>query len=45
MKQFAICLCVVAILLLNVMNGFSVVGGRLLDRQCMVSQIFFVLCL
>ena len=34
-KQFAICLGVVAILLLNV---FSVGGGALLDRPCMVFQ-------
>ena len=31
-KQFAICLCVVAIWLLNVMEVFSVGGGALLDR-------------
>ena len=37
-KQFAICLCVVAILLLNVMDVFSVCGGALLDRPCMVFQ-------
>ena len=30
-KQVAICLCVVAILLLNVMEVFSVGGGALLD--------------
>ena len=35
-KQFAICLDVVAILLLNVMDVFSVCGGALLDRPCMV---------
>ena len=35
-KQFAICLGVVAILLLNVMEVFSVSGGALLDRPCMV---------
>ena len=35
-KQFlAICLGVVAILLLNVMEVFSVCGGALLDRPCM----------
>ena len=33
-KQFAMCLGVVAVLLLNV---FSVGGGALLDRPCMVS--------
>ena len=32
-KQFAICLEVVVILLLNVMEVFSVGGGSLLDRQ------------
>ena len=31
-KQFAICLGVFAILLLNVMDLFSVAGGALLDR-------------
>ena len=33
-----ICLGVVAILLLNVMEVFSVGGGALLDRPCMVFQ-------
>ena len=43
-QQFAICLSVVAILLLNVMEVFSVGGdgdgdgGGLLDRPCMVFQ-------
>ena len=37
-KQFAMCLGVVAILLLNVMDVFSVGGGALLDRPCMVFQ-------
>ena len=32
MKQFAICLGVVAILLLNVMEVFNVSAGALLDR-------------
>ena len=36
LKQFAICLGVFAILLLNVMDLLSVVGGALLDRPCMV---------
>ena len=47
MKQFAICLGVVAILLLNVMEVFSVGGGggTLLDRLCMVFQRMCVLCL
>ena len=31
-KQFAMCVGVVAILLLNVMDVFSVCGGALLDR-------------
>ena len=44
-KQFAMFLGVVAILLLNVMNAFSVGGGALLDRQCMVFQRICVLCL
>ena len=45
-KQFAICLGVVVILLLNVMIFFSVVGGALIDRPllspnsvCVVSVI------
>ena len=36
LKQFAICLGVFVILLLNVMELLSVVGGSLLDRPCMV---------
>ena len=44
-KQFAMCLDVVAILLLNVMDMFSVGGGALLDRPCMVFQIMCVLYL
>ena len=43
-KQFAMCLGVVAILLLNVMDVFSVCGGALLDRPCMVFQRVYVLC-
>ena len=35
-KKFAMCLGVVTILLLNVMDVFSVCGGALLDRPCMV---------
>ena len=31
-KQFAMCVAVVAILLLNIMDVFSVRGGALLDR-------------
>ena len=37
-KQFAMCLGVVAIVLLNVMDMFSVGGGALLDRRCMDFQ-------
>ena len=46
-KQFVICLGVVVILLLNVMEVFSVGGGggTLLDRPCMVFQRMYVLCL
>ena len=35
-KQFAMCLGVVADLLLNVMDVCSVGGSALLDRPCMV---------
>ena len=44
-KPFAKCLGIVAILLLNVMDLLSVVGGALLDRPCMVFQRMCVLCL
>ena len=44
-KQFAMCLGVVAILLLNVMEVFSVCGGDMLDIPCMVFQTVCVLCL
>ena len=44
-KQFAMCLGVIAILLLNVMNVFSVCGGALLDRPCMVFQRVCVVCM
>ena len=37
-------LCVVAILLLNVMDVFSVCGGALLDRPCMCFCIPLVYC-
>ena len=37
-KQFAICLGIFVILLLNVMELLRVVGGALLDRPCMVFQ-------
>ena len=45
LNNFAICLGVVAILLLNVMDVFSVGGGALLDRPCMVFQRMCVLFL
>ena len=45
LKQFAICIGVVYILLLNVMVVFSVGGGALLDSTCMVFQRMCVLCL
>ena len=41
-EQFAMCLGVVAILLLNIMNVFSV--GALLDRPCMVFQRMHACC-
>ena len=44
-KQFAICLSAVVILLLNVMEVFSVRGGALLDRLFMVFQRICLLCL
>ena len=44
-KQFAMCVGVVAILLLNFMEVFSVGEGALLDRPCMVFHIICVLCL
>ena len=44
-KQFAMCSSVVAILLLNVMDVFSVGGGALLDRPCMAFNRMCVLCL
>ena len=44
-KQFVMCLGVVAILLLNVMKVLSVSGGALLNRPCMVFQRKCVLCL
>ena len=44
-KQFAICLGVIIILLMNVMEVFSVGRGALLDRPCMVFQRMCVLCL
>ena len=44
-KKIAKCLGVFAILLLNVMELLSIVGGALLDRSCMVFQRMCVLCL
>ena len=44
-KQFAMCLGVVAILLLNGMEVFYVGGGAPLDRPCMVFQRMCVVCL
>ena len=43
-KQFAICLGVFVILLLNVMELLSVDGGALLDRPCMVFQCVCCAC-
>ena len=44
-KQLAIGLCLVIILLLNVMEVISVCGGALLDRPCKFFQRVCVLCL
>ena len=44
-KQFTMCLGLVAILMLNVMDVFSVCGGALLDRPCIVFQRVCVLFL
>ena len=44
-KQFEMCLGVVAVLLLNVMDVFSVGGRALLDRPHMVFHRMCVLCL
>ena len=43
--QFGMCLGVVAVLLLNVMDVFSVGGGASLDRPCMVFNRMCVVCL
>ena len=43
-KQFAICLDVVVVLMLNVMELSSVVGGALLDRPCIVFQGLCLCC-
>ena len=45
MKQLTKCLGVVVMLLLNVMEVFSVGGCALLDRPCMAFQIMCVVCL
>ena len=39
------CLGVVSVLLLNVIDVFSVGGGALWDRPCMVLHIMCVLCM
>ena len=44
-EQFAMCLGIVPILLLNFMDVFSVCGVALLDRPWMVFQRVCVLCL
>ena len=44
-KQFAMGLGVVAVFLLNVMDVFSVDGGALLDRPCMIFYRRCVVCL
>ena len=44
-NQFAMCLGVVAVLLLNVMDVFSEGGGALLDGPYMVFHRMCVLCL
>ena len=44
-KLFEIYVGVVAILLLNVREVFSVGGGALLDIPCMLFQRMYVLCL
>ena len=44
-KQFALCLGVFAILLLQVMELLCVVGGALLDRPCMVFHRMCMFCL
>ena len=44
-KQFAMSVCVVAVLMLNVRDVLSVGGGALLDRPCMIFHRMCVLCL
>ena len=45
LKQFAMCLGVVALLLVNDMDVLVVGGGALLDGLCMIFHIMCVLCL
>ena len=42
-KQFAICLGVFVILLLNVIELLWMVGGALLDRPCMVFHSYLLI--
>ena len=44
-KQFAMCLGVLTVLFCEAMDVFSVGGGALLDRPCMVFHRMCVLCL
>ena len=44
-KQLAMFLGVVAVFMLNVMDVFSVGGGTLLERPCMVFHRMCVLCM
>ena len=44
-ELLAICLGVVVILLLNVVEVFSVGGGALLARPCMIFERMCLLCL
>ena len=43
-RQFAMCLGVIAVLLLNAMDVFRVCGGALLDRPCMVFHRMCMVC-
>ena len=44
-RLFAICLGVVNMMLFNVMEVFSLGGGGMLHRPCMVFQKLYVFCL
>ena len=44
-KQLAMCLGVVDVLLLNAMDVFSVGGGAMVNRPCMVFHRMCVVCL